>query len=29
MFVVIAMGLAYLIAEKLDNAGDYKPPKNK
>ena len=29
MFGAIAMGLAYLIAKKLDDAGDYKTPKGK
>ena len=29
MFGAIAIGLAYLIAKKLDDAGDYKTPKGK
>ncbi len=29
MFGVIAMGIAFLITKKLDDMGDYKPPKGK
>ncbi|WP_262711124.1 hypothetical protein [Flavicella sediminum] len=29
MFGVIAIGIAFLIAKKLDDAGDYKDPKVK
>jgi hypothetical protein len=29
MFGLIAMGLAYLAAKALDDAGDYKEPKGK
>lgn len=29
MFGAIAIGVAYLVAKKLDNAGDYKTPKGK
>jgi hypothetical protein len=29
MFTVITIGIAYLIAKKLDAAGDYKEPKGK
>ncbi len=29
MFGAIAIGIAYLIAKKLDKAGEYKTPKGK
>lgn len=29
MFGAIAIGIAYLIAKKLDDSGNYKPPKGK
>lgn len=29
MFGLIALGLAYLVAKKLDDSGDYKQPKGK
>lgn len=29
MFTALTMGIAYIIAKKLDDAGDYKEPKGK
>jgi hypothetical protein len=29
MFGLISIGIAYIIAKKLDDAGDYKAPKGK
>tara|TARA_R110002096_G_scaffold432559_1_gene649601 strand:- start:246 stop:353 length:108 start_codon:yes stop_codon:yes gene_type:complete len=29
MFTALTIGIAYIIAKKLDDAGDYKTPKGK